>query len=178
MRKITLLLALILTAGFSTESFAQVTATDASKTMNVEIVELLSITVNEDAWLIYDDPVDFTAGVDSLFPGHLTVSSTKDFDVYVETAAADLINANTTDVIPVNYVQVNVILQGSQTLGTLSPQNLATSNGSNLLIDNAPPAMGESIDVEYSINPTFSQQLIGLDAEVYSQAMTYTIVAQ
>jgi hypothetical protein len=140
--------------------------------LTITVDELAELKVNQtDVSLSYNSAVNYAQGVKSDVPGHLTLSSTIPYDVYVKANAANMVNG--TQAIPVSLIDVTPLTPVKQaTLATVSLSTIPQK-----IISGGMPEIDLPVDIRYAIPASRSSQLLNKAAGSYSTTVTYSFVA-
>jgi hypothetical protein len=143
-----------------------------SVTVNVKDIAEISVNHSQTE-LAFTSAADYMQGVSVTKTGHLTLSKTSPFNVYVRSATPAL--AQGTNQIPAGLVQVSVLNAGP---GFPAAAAVYLSATPQLLIAGAFPTINKSVDIQYSIGPAAATQLLNKPAGTYSATVVYSFVAE
>jgi hypothetical protein len=154
---------------------AQTTPTATTQTLTcpltITVSDLSALSVNQtDINLTYTGSSDYTNGIVADAPGHLTLSNTDPFDVYVKASSSTLTNGANT--LPVAAITIAPMpgYTGSFTPVTLSATGQKILSGSV-------PAVDKALNVRYAIPAANSPQVLGKPAGTYNTTVTYSFIA-
>jgi hypothetical protein len=140
-----------------------------TSTLNVTVADMQAFTMNDATTTLNLNSISGYQGITQAQPNHMTVSSTSPWSISVVAASSNLSNGSNT--IPVNYISIGNV--SGQTLLT----NTILSSGSQTITSSRPPAINQSVGVNYTISAANAQQLINKPSGTYSTTLTYTLSA-
>ncbi|HIY75487.1 MAG TPA: hypothetical protein H9825_04420, partial [Candidatus Sphingobacterium stercorigallinarum] len=132
-----------------------------------DLSEIIANQVNID--LVYGSASDYQQGVYTDLPGHIRLSKTTPYNLYVR-AESNAFQSGT-DQIPLEVLQIGPA-PGQADLQTVT---LSTSN--QLLLESSSPVIDRLLDVRYSIPAASTPQLLEKPAAVYSADIIFSLVA-
>lgn len=150
--------------------------TTANVTLNVALQNTASIVINgtnTTAALTYDDPADYTDGVEIDQTDAMTVVSNQSYNVSVY-AADELVNGVNT--IPVGDVTVTPSLSGSNTNITLTGQPIPVGSAAtkNIIVSTT-GTPSQNFNLNYSTKNAPAEDFIGKPEGTYTTTLTYTL---
>ncbi|WCT10246.1 hypothetical protein [Mucilaginibacter jinjuensis] len=154
---------------------AQTTPTATTQTLScpltITVSDLSELKVNQtDINLNYTGSSDYVNGIFADAAGHLTLSNTNPFDVYVKASSSTL--SNGTNTIPVGVITIAPMPAYAGSFTTVS----LSATGQKIL-SGFVPAVDKALNVRYSIPAANSPQLLGKPAGTYNTTVTYSFVA-
>jgi hypothetical protein len=158
------------------------TATPQTGTTNVhvELQDVLAIAVNNaDVNLRFLQASDYTTGITTAQPSHLTVTSNKPYTLNVS-AAGNLsgVVAGNADILEPGVIAISLPTTGNNTnLGAVPTPVTALTTINAPLVTNATAAASKPIDVLYAVPASVSttNKILGKKADTYTTVVTYTI---
>lgn len=177
-----ILLSIFALAGIFTGMNTQAQSkTGATTTVNIQLVDVISIdapsnAVNGEVNFLYSTAASYNTTQHWSVPTSLIVTSTKSFDVKVKANGADFINGS--HKIPVDVLNVKPVKGGTTTMnGSFRPITLSTSDQN--IVSGASRGSKVALELDYEITAATSSSsaILGKPAGTYTQTVTYTATA-
>ncbi|OKS86599.1 hypothetical protein [Mucilaginibacter polytrichastri] len=154
---------------------AQTTPTATTQTLTcpltITVSDLSELKVNQaDINLNYTGSADYTNGIYADASGHLTLSNTNPFDVYVKASSSTLSNGANT--LPVSVITIAPMPAYP---GSFTSVNLSAT--AQKILSGTVPAVDKILNVRYAIPAAKSPQLLGKPAGTYNTTVTYSFIA-
>lgn len=132
-----------------------------------DLSEIIANQVNID--LVYGSASDYQQGVYTDLPGHIRLSKTTPYNLYVR-AESNAFQSGT-DQIPLQVLQIG------PSPGQADLQTVTLSTSNQLLLESSSPVIDRLLDVRYTIPASASPQLLEKPAAVYSADIIFSLVA-
>lgn len=138
--------------------------------LTVEVADLQEMHINQpEVSLSFNQLSDYQNGISVDIPGHLTISKTNPFDVYVKAQSSSLVNGTYT--IPVDCLQIG------PAAGQTSVQTVTLSTTGQKLISGEAPCLDKNYNIRYSIPADKIPSLLGKPPGTYTTTVTYSFTA-
>jgi hypothetical protein len=160
---------------FTKDVKAQLGPETGTTTVTIDLSEALSISVAGNVNIEFATAADYNDGKTVEMPNHLTITSTRIFDVSVQVSTdyigdsenidADMVNISFPSSVNNNSIQF--------TSGGFQSPDLSTTAVPAII--NANAVVGKNLDVDYSISSTNAHELLTTAKGEYVATVTYTI---
>ncbi|NCD72147.1 hypothetical protein [Mucilaginibacter agri] len=139
--------------------------------LTITVNDLSELKVNQtDINLNYNTSSDYTNGVFADANGHITLSNTNPYDVYVKASSTTLTNGANT--LPVGVITISPTPASAGSFSTVSLSATAQK-----IISASSPIIDRTLNVRYAIPAANSAQLLGKPAGTYNTTVTYSLIA-
>ncbi|MBE9583110.1 hypothetical protein IM792_01480 [Mucilaginibacter sp. JRF] len=139
--------------------------------ITVTVADLAELKVNQtDVNLNFNTAATYKNGVNADMSGHLTLSKTTPFDVYVKASGSTL--TSSTSSLPVGLIDILPVPASGSSFNTVT-----LSATSQKLASSAVADIDRTLNVRYSIPASRVSQLLSKPAATYNTTVTYTMVA-
>src|SRR5690606_9333668 len=135
--------------GFAQSSYAQLSATSAAVTVNINLTDALSITLGASPTVDFDYNLatDYTQAKTVEKAGHFTVVSNREYDLSVKAEAPCSTGGPSLGIVSVEVNPTHAPQNG----GTVN-QNVPLSETASPLLTGANPSLGAVYQVDYTID--------------------------
>lgn len=146
------------------------TAVNTLTPLTVVVADLQEMHINQpEVSLSFNQLSDYQNGISVDIPGHLTISKTNPFDVYVKAQSSSMVNGTYT--IPVDCLQIG------PAAGQASVQTVTLSTTGQKLISGEAPCLDKNYNIRYSIPADKIPSLLGKPPGTYTTTITYSFTA-